>query len=148
MRYARAGAADFAMIRIAAGCAFVLLALSPLRVSAADVDESGAVALMRDHKCYICHSDEQPFAGPSFADVAAGYRGMPNAAAVIERFIVRGEHGNGPWHMPPHPELSAADARAMARYIMSLDKPPPAPGPPGTPTGGRDQPDTPTSPRS
>ncbi len=26
----------------------------------------------------------------------------------------------GPWHMPPHPEVSAAQARVMADYILSL----------------------------
>lgn len=28
--------------------------------------------------------------------------------------------GEGPWHMPPHPEVSDADARRMVRYILSL----------------------------
>ena len=90
---------------------------------------------MHDHRCYICHSDEQPFAGPAFADIAAGYRGQPNAAAIIERFIARGERGNGPWHMPPHPELAPRDARAIAGYIMSLDRGPSPPQTPGIRTG-------------
>jgi len=29
---------------------------------------------------------------------------------------------NGPWRMPPHPEVSQADAREMVRYILSLKK--------------------------
>jgi cytochrome c551/c552 len=38
------------------------------------------------------------------------------------RYREKGSHGNGPWHMPPHPEVSDADAKAMVRYILSLKK--------------------------
>jgi cytochrome c551/c552 len=55
-------------------------------------------------------------------DVAIRYRGNPRAAAVITGSIRKGVHNGGPWHMPPHPEVSGADARIMARYILSLQK--------------------------
>jgi cytochrome c551/c552 len=31
-----------------------------------------------------------------------------------------GAHSGGPWHMPPHPEVSKADAVTMARYILAI----------------------------
>lgn len=77
------------------------------------------------YRCYICHADREPLAGPAFADVAAALRGRRDAVAKIEIAIREGIRGGGPWHMPPHPEVSPADARAMARYIMSLATPSP-----------------------
>ena len=72
------------------------------------------------YRCYICHSDRETLVGPAFADVAAFYRGTPDAVSKIATDIRRGIRGGGPWHMPPHPEVSPEEARAMARYIMSL----------------------------
>jgi len=81
---------------------------------------------MTHHRCYVCHSDRQALAGPAFADIAAAYRDTPNAAARIADVIRSGAVGGGPWHMPPHPEISTREAQAMARYILSLDPPPQA----------------------
>ena len=77
--------------------------------------------LLTEHKCYICHSDHRAKAGPAYADVAAQFRNARDAEAVIAAEIRNGVRHGGPWHMPPHPEVSAKDARAMARYILSLD---------------------------
>ena len=73
------------------------------------------------YRCYICHSDREPLVGPAFEDIAKLYRGKADAVAKIASDIRAGIRGGGPWHMPPHPEVSPAEARAMARYIMSLD---------------------------
>jgi cytochrome c len=78
-------------------------------------------ALLREYKCYICHADTDTKAGPAYVDVAARYRGKREAVAAIAAIIRNGRHGGGPWHMPPHPEVSDTDARAMARYILSLE---------------------------
>lgn len=74
------------------------------------------------YRCYICHSDREPVVGPAFADIAAYYRGRRDAVSKIAADIRRGIKGGGPWHMPPHPEVSLDEARAMARYIMTLDQ--------------------------
>jgi len=73
------------------------------------------------YRCYICHSDREPLVGPAFEDIAKLYRGKADAVAKIASEIRAGIRGGGPWHMPPHPEVSLAEAREMARYIMSLD---------------------------
>jgi len=83
-----------------------------------------ATALMNQYRCYVCHEDTEPKAGPAFADVAAAYRGNPKAQSTVAAVIRRGQHGGGPWHMPPHPEISATEANTIARYILAL--PPPA----------------------
>jgi|GEM_PF-356468 len=80
--------------------------------------------LLHQYKCYICHADHEAKAGPAYADVAAQFHARRDAVSVISAEIRRGVRRGGPWHMPPHPEVSPRDARAMARYIMSLDQAP------------------------
>jgi cytochrome c len=73
------------------------------------------------YRCYICHSDRETLVGPAFADVAGFYRGRRDAISKIAADIRKGIKGGGPWHMPPHPEVSPREAREMARYIMLLE---------------------------
>jgi cytochrome c len=87
---------------------------------AADAPPADPRAYLTRYKCYFCHADRQTKAGPAFADVAARYRGDRDAVARLAREFRRGIRGGGPWHMPPHPEVSAREARAIARYIMGL----------------------------
>lgn len=100
--------------------AIVLLALASASLA------SGAPQtppdLLTEHLCYMCHSDREAMAGPAFADVAAYYRGRQDALSRIAADIRAGIRGGAPWHMPPHPEVSPEEAKAMARYIMSLDR--------------------------
>ena len=84
------------------------------------VQAEDASALLEKYKCYICHADNEPKAGPAYTDVARIYRGKPRAVTTVAAIIKKGAHGPGPWHMPPHPEVSDADASKMARYILSL----------------------------
>ena len=90
-------------------------ALAPTLVAAAD-----ARTLMLDHKCYICHEDGYAKAGPAFVDIAAAYGRDRRAAPYIADVIRRGQHGSSPWHMPPHPELTPAEARRIALYILAM----------------------------
>lgn len=77
-------------------------------------------SLMVANKCYICHENDYPKAGPAFADVAAAYRGDRQAVEHIAAVIRRGQHGSSPWPMPPHPELTREEARRIARYILGV----------------------------
>ena len=77
-------------------------------------------ALLDAYKCSICHDERDPRAGPSYAEIAHAYRGRQGGFGHLLSVIKQGEHGGGPWHMPPHPEVSDAEARAMARYILSV----------------------------
>jgi cytochrome c len=75
---------------------------------------------LTQYRCYVCHADREALAGPPFAEIAASYRGERDAVPKIANDIRAGIRTGGPWHMPPHPEVSREEARAMARYIMSL----------------------------
>ena len=78
-------------------------------------------ALMHQYKCDLCHADDAPKAGPALRDVSAAYRAQHRPASSMVSVIRGGQHGGGPWHMPPHPEVSRADAQIIAGYILSLD---------------------------
>lgn len=77
-------------------------------------------AMLERHKCNVCHADAEARTGPAYVDIAAANQGKPDAVAFLVATVRKGRHGNGPWQMPPHPEVSKADAEAMVRYILSL----------------------------
>ncbi len=71
--------------------------------------------------CLACHYVDKRKYGPSFQQVAAKYADQKNAAALLAKKIRRG--GTGVWGidvMPPQPQVSAAEARALATYILSV----------------------------
>jgi len=103
------------VLRLAA----LILCSVPLAV-AAKAPTADARMLLTQYKCYICHADREAKAGPAYVDVAKHFRSDRNAVSTLAREIRSGLRRGGPWHMPPHPEVPAAEARVMARYIMSL----------------------------
>jgi cytochrome c551/c552 len=98
--------------------AFVVATFAAFGVTGA-AQAAEAPALLDKYKCSICHGDTEAKAGPAYVDVAAALRCKPNAEASVVAIIKKGAHGGGPWRMPPHPEVSDAEAKAMARYILS-----------------------------
>jgi cytochrome c len=71
--------------------------------------------------CLACHYVDKRKYGPSFQQVAAKYADQKKAAEVLAKKIRRG--GTGVWGidvMPPQPQVSAAEARALAEYVLSL----------------------------
>ena len=71
--------------------------------------------------CLACHYVDKRKYGPSFQQVAAKYAEQKNAVDVLARKIRRG--GSGVWGidvMPPQPQVSAAEARALAQYVLSV----------------------------
>jgi cytochrome c len=71
--------------------------------------------------CLACHQLDKRKYGPNFKEVAAKYADQKNAADVLAKKIRRG--GTGVWGqdiMPPQTQVSAAEARALATYVLSL----------------------------
>ncbi len=77
--------------------------------------------MLRKHNCVACHANERKLLGPSYRDIAAKYAADGRAAETLAKKIKDG--GSGVWGqlpMPPHPQLSDADALALARYILAI----------------------------
>jgi cytochrome c len=96
-----------------------------LSIAAGLMASSGAAVadadLLRKYNCVACHSNERKMVGPAYKDVAAKHKGDSNAAQKLAKKIKAG--GAGVWGqlpMPPHPQVSDADALAMAKYVMSI----------------------------
>jgi cytochrome c len=96
----------------------LVAALLPWRAAQAQ----DAAALLQKYDCTICHGNDEAGAGPAYIDIAEKYRGNKQAAATLRAVIRKGEHGGGPWNMPPFPQVPGADAEKMAQYILSLQK--------------------------
>ncbi|WP_235579704.1 c-type cytochrome [Ramlibacter sp. Leaf400] len=77
--------------------------------------------LFKKSNCLACHAIDQKRLGPSMKDVAAKYSGDSGAADMLARKIREG--GVGVWGqlpMPPQPQVSEADAKVLAEFILSV----------------------------
>ena len=101
---------------------YVVCLILAVLVSAAGPARAQAPLLLQQYKCYFCHAENEAKTGPAFVDVAARYKGKSQAVTILAATVRNGSHGNGPWHMPPHPEVSEADAKQMVQYILALKK--------------------------
>lgn len=99
-----------------------LLAVAALLSAGSIAHAESPHGLLERYRCYVCHAEQETRTGPAFVDVATRYRGDAKAEGRLVPEVRKGTHGSGPWHMPPHPEVSEPDARAMVRYILSLQK--------------------------
>ena len=71
--------------------------------------------------CLACHQLDKRKYGPNFKEVAAKYADQKKAADYLAKKIRKGGTGVwGPDVMPPQPQVSAAEARVLANYVLSL----------------------------
>ena len=85
---------------------------------------SAVHALMKQQGCFVCHAVDAKIVGPAYAWVAYHYRGDKTAVLHLADKIIHG--GVGVWNpwtggipMPPHPNLTLAQAEAMARWVLA-----------------------------
>jgi cytochrome c len=77
--------------------------------------------LITKKNCLACHQVDKRKYGPNFKEVAAKYADQKKAVDVLAKKIRKG--GTGVWGqdiMPPQPQVSATEARAIATYVLSL----------------------------
>ncbi len=85
---------------------------------------SGAAAIINKSDCKSCHATDKRILGPSFIEVAKKNKGDISAIDRLAKKVITG--GQGVWGdamMPAHPALSDADAKSIAKYILSLAYP-------------------------
>jgi cytochrome c len=84
--------------------------------------------LIARSNCPICHTVEGGTRRiPTFKAIAERYKGVDAVADYLATRIISG--GSGSWItdgtalMPPHPEFTPEEGRAMALYILALENP-------------------------
>ncbi|MEP7000914.1 MAG: c-type cytochrome, partial [bacterium] len=96
--------------------------------------------LVQSGTCLSCHQMSGKSIGPAYEAVAQKYRGDTTAAKRLATKIREG--GTGVWGqvmMPPHPQLTNAQASRIAAYVLSLGA---APATPSLPVSGTYSPST------
>ncbi len=99
--------------------AIVIAAAAALALSAGVASANQALA--QKYACLSCHQLDKKVVGPAFKDVAKKYKGDAKAEEHLVGVIHKG--GKGVWGtipMPPHPQISDADAKALADWVLSL----------------------------
>ena len=77
--------------------------------------------LLKKYNCTACHAQAAKLVGPAYMEVAKKYAGRADAVARLSVKIKSGGSGVwGPIPMPPHPQVSDAEAEKMASYVLGL----------------------------
>ncbi len=80
--------------------------------------------LVEASDCLRCHGMERYYVGPSFQQIAARYRDRADAVDYLAGKIRNGSVGEwGRTLMPRHPQVTEAQAREMAQWLVSLPVP-------------------------
>ena len=77
--------------------------------------------LAQKKNCMACHAIDKKLVGPPYKDVAAKYSGQKDAADKLAQKIMKG--GSGVWGaipMPANPQVSEAEAKQLAQWVLSL----------------------------
>lgn len=78
------------------------------------------LALATSKNCMACHAVDKKMVGPSYKDVAAKYAGQKDAVDKLAVKIVKGGSGVwGPIPMPANAQVSEADSKKLAAWVMT-----------------------------
>jgi cytochrome c len=77
--------------------------------------------LAKSKNCVACHHVERKMIGPSYKAMAERYGKDEAAIQPLREKIVKGGGGVwGPMPMPPQPNVSAEEAEALVKWILSI----------------------------
>ncbi len=77
--------------------------------------------LAKAKNCMVCHNVDKKIVGPAFKEIAKKYAADKTAEAKLATKIVKG--GSGSWGaiaMPANPQVSEAEAKTLAKWVLSL----------------------------
>lgn len=89
-------------------------------VAVAATTPSSPLDLAKASACTACHGVTDKVVGPGFREIAARYRGDPQAEAKLVVKLKAG--GAGAWGsvpMPPQPQLGDAEAKRLVQWILA-----------------------------
>jgi len=78
------------------------------------------MALAQAKNCMACHAVDKKLVGPPYKDIAAKYKGDGAAVDRLAVKIMKG--GMGVWGaipMPANPQVSDAEAKKLAQWVLS-----------------------------
>ena len=84
--------------------------------------QASAEAAFAKAGCVACHAKDRKQVGPPFKDIAARYKGQPDAVATLAAKVRAGGKGvYGPIPMPPHPpeKIGDADLKAVIEWMLA-----------------------------
>ena len=99
-----------------AGQVLVLLTVCIVTLDRVEASQT----LAEKNGCLSCHALDEKVVGPSLKQIAQRYTGQEGVVARVAEAIVKG--GVGVWGkvpMPPQAQLSDADAKALAVWVMA-----------------------------
>lgn len=95
-----------------------LLALAALMAASAPSLADQALATAKN--CMACHAMDKKLVGPAYKEVAAKYAGQKDAVDKLAAKIIKGGAGVwGPVPMPANAQVSDADAKKLAAWVLS-----------------------------
>jgi cytochrome c len=101
--------------------ALILITSSALTINTAHADNSELQLLLQKNNCLACHLIDKRKYGPMLKEVAEKYAGD---SSVIEKLAAKIKAGGtGVWGediMPPQPQVTDADARQIAKLVLSI----------------------------
>ncbi len=75
--------------------------------------------LATKNACMACHAVDRKLVGPAYQEVAKKYAGQKDAVDTLAASIRKGGSGKwGPVPMPAQPNLSEADAKTLATWVL------------------------------
>lgn len=78
------------------------------------------LALATSKNCMSCHAVDRKVLGPAFKDIAAKYKDNKGATDLLATKIIKGGAGVwGPVPMPANTQVSEADAKKLAAWVLS-----------------------------
>jgi cytochrome c551/c552 len=87
----------------------------------AEVGRPGVEGMLAKYACTACHTVDTKGIGPSFAEVAAKYRGQKDVLQTLAEKVRNG--GSGAWGqipMPPNPSLPDTDLHTIIEWMLAL----------------------------
>lgn len=95
--------------------ALLFLSLSTVLAAPALAD----LQLAQSKNCMACHAVDKKVIGPAFKDVAAKYKDTKGAVDLLAGKIIKGGSGVwGPIPMPANTQVSEADAKKLAAWVL------------------------------
>ena len=86
-------------------------------------DEAAAMKLLEDSKCLKCHSVDKKKDGPPYREVAAKYKGKPEALAKLSKHVSEPEQVEIDGVEEDHGSVKTRDAakiKNLVEWILSL----------------------------